>query len=408
MKTQDSNFLKSNIIFHNKITFKLYILIIYIIFIIISNNKIKKNYNSNNEIKKIDTLIDKNIYKKMQIEKGKIYLNKCLKELLINPICNKIKKPKISVIIPVYNCEKTIISSIRSIQNQNISEIEIILVNDFSKDNTLKIINNLKKVDSRIIIINNNKNMGTLYSRCIGVLNAKGIYLFSLDNDDMFFDYDVFDYIYKIGKEKNFDIVDFNSICAKNYYRNLSGMIENRLSNYPNNLTLKQPDLGSFPIHANRIYNNIHIWAKCIKNEIYKKGVNYLGKKKYSNYMTWAEDISMIFILFNIAQLYKFVDKYGVIHFSSRTSASSKASMNNILFGEIFLLNIIFDFSKNTTDKNLAVYYALFIKRKHKLNKFKNEKNYFLLKIIIKKILNSKYITKNNIQILKDNYKYFI
>ena len=391
---------------NNKIIFKTFILVIYIMFIILSKNKMKKNNNSNNKIKKLD-IYDKKIYKKIQIENGKIYLNKCLKEILINPILNKAKKPKISVIIPVYNCEKTIISSIRSIQNQNLSEIEILLVNDFSKDNTLKIINDLKKVDSRIIIINNNKNMGTLYSRCIGVLKAKGIYLFSLDNDDMFFDYDVFDYIYKIGVEKNFDIVDFNSICVRNYNRNLSGMIENRLSNYPNNLTLKQPDLGTFPIHKDRIYNDIHIWAKCIKNEIYKKGVNYLGKNRYSNYVTWAEDISMIFILFNIAQSYIFIDKYGVIHFSSRNSASSKASNNNILFGEIFLLNIIFDFSKNTTDKNLAVYYALFIKRKHKLYKFKNENNYLLLKNIINKILNCKYITKDKKQMIKDNYKYF-
>ena len=194
MKKKHFNFLKLNHMLNNKIIFKTFILVIYIMFIILSKNKMKKNNNSNNKIKKLD-IYDKKIYKKIQIENGKIYLNKCLKEILINPILNKAKKPKISVIIPVYNCEKTIISSIRSIQNQNLSEIEILLVNDFSKDNTLKIINDLKKVDSRIIIINNNKNMGTLYSRCIGVLKAKGIYLFSLDNDDMFFDYDVFDYI---------------------------------------------------------------------------------------------------------------------------------------------------------------------------------------------------------------------
>ena len=79
----------------------------------------------------------------------------------------------ISVIIPIYNSENTIKSSVESIQSQNFSKIEIILINDNSKDNSYKIIKNIQKYDNRIIIINNKKNRGTLYSRCIGVLNFK-------------------------------------------------------------------------------------------------------------------------------------------------------------------------------------------------------------------------------------------
>ena len=76
----------------------------------------------------------------------------------------------ISVVIPVFNCEKSINASIRSIQNQNFSEIEIILINDASSDNTSNIINTFQKEDYRLKILNNNKNRGTLYSRCIGAL----------------------------------------------------------------------------------------------------------------------------------------------------------------------------------------------------------------------------------------------
>lgn len=53
----------------------------------------------------------------------------------------------------MYNCQNTIKNTIHSIQNQNLIEIEIILINDFSKDNTLKITKNLKVEDSRIKII---------------------------------------------------------------------------------------------------------------------------------------------------------------------------------------------------------------------------------------------------------------
>lgn len=54
--------------------------------------------------------------------------------------------------------------------------------------------------------------MGTLYSRCIGALSAKGAYIFSLDNDDMFFDIDIFDSIYKIAKKEDFDIKGFKYV----------------------------------------------------------------------------------------------------------------------------------------------------------------------------------------------------
>ena len=68
-------------------------------------------------------------------------------------ISNKFSlNPKISAIIPLYNCEKTIKSTVRSIQNQNLTEFEIILVNDNSKDNTSKIIifyNNFLKKEQK-------------------------------------------------------------------------------------------------------------------------------------------------------------------------------------------------------------------------------------------------------------------
>ena len=65
-------------------------------------------------------------------------------------------------------------------------DIEIILVNDVSTDNTLKITEELQKEDPRIEIINNDKNMGIIYSKCIGVLHAKGKYIVPLDHDDFF------------------------------------------------------------------------------------------------------------------------------------------------------------------------------------------------------------------------------
>ena len=84
--------------------------------------------------------------------------------------------PKLTAVIPAYNCQNTIKAAVRSIQNQNMAKVEIILVNDNSKDNTSKIISELAMEDPRIKTINNEKTMGTLYSRNIGILLSKGKY----------------------------------------------------------------------------------------------------------------------------------------------------------------------------------------------------------------------------------------
>ena len=151
--------------------------------------------------------------------KAKNYVNISRSGILINTSTNiklnKKQMPKVSIIIPVYNCEKYILRTLRSIQNQNMSNFEIMLVNDFSNDNTSNIINNIKKGDNRIKIINNNQNRGILYSRCIGVIASKGEYIFPLDNDDMLLDKDVLYIVYKVAEKYDFDIVKFNGIGVK-------------------------------------------------------------------------------------------------------------------------------------------------------------------------------------------------
>ena len=83
----------------------------------------------------------------------------------LNPgtILQKVENPKVSIIIPMYNEEKNALKVIRTIQNQKLQEIEIVCVNDHSNDNTLKILETLKKEDSRIKIITNKKNRGVIY-----------------------------------------------------------------------------------------------------------------------------------------------------------------------------------------------------------------------------------------------------
>jgi glycosyltransferase involved in cell wall biosynthesis len=132
-------------------------------------------------------------------------------------------------------------------------EIEIILVNDQSKDNSLKIIENIQKDDKRIKIINNKKNMEILYSRSIGILQARGKYIFAFVNDDMLFGDDVFDFVYKEAENYNDDIVGFKSIQSNDYKTRIKEL-EDGCHMHNNNFTIYQAELGLFGIFQKIIH----------------------------------------------------------------------------------------------------------------------------------------------------------
>ena len=94
------------------------------------------------------------------------------------------EKDLISVIIPSYNREHTILRALKSVINQTYSNIEIIVVDDCSKDNTVPIIKSLMKKESRLQLLINNENQGPNYTRNRGIKQAKGKYLSLLDSDD--------------------------------------------------------------------------------------------------------------------------------------------------------------------------------------------------------------------------------
>lgn len=96
-------------------------------------------------------------------------------------------KKLISIIIPAYNCELTILNCIRSVEKQNYSNYEIILVNDGSTDNTDKIILKMKKENNRIKYYKH-ENRGVSYTRNFGISKAKGYYITFLDSDDIVFE----------------------------------------------------------------------------------------------------------------------------------------------------------------------------------------------------------------------------
>jgi len=98
---------------------------------------------------------------------------------------SKNKKPIISIITPMYNAEKFISKSIESVLKQSFKSWEMIIIDDFSSDNSTSIVNKYKAQDSRIKLIKSKKNFGgPAKPRNLGIKNAKGSYIAFLDCDD--------------------------------------------------------------------------------------------------------------------------------------------------------------------------------------------------------------------------------
>lgn len=90
---------------------------------------------------------------------------------------------EVSIVIPIYNAEKTLHKCIKSVLNQSYKDIEIVLVNDGSKDNSLKICRKYGEEDKRIVVIDK-KNEGSIKTRRKGVEIAKSRYIMFVDADD--------------------------------------------------------------------------------------------------------------------------------------------------------------------------------------------------------------------------------
>ena len=116
--------------------------------------------------------------------------------------------PQISVVVPVFNREKTIATAVGSALNQDVSEIEVICIDDASTDGSSAVLEELVLHDSRVRVITFSENRGTSYARKTGILAAQGEYILCLDADDRFLP-GVFGRLLAMMRRKGVDVLQF-------------------------------------------------------------------------------------------------------------------------------------------------------------------------------------------------------
>ncbi len=229
--------------------------------------------------------------------------------------------PKVSVIVPVYNVEKYLDKCLNSLVNQTLKDIEIIVVNDGSRDNSKKIINDFLDKHKNIIYVEK-ENGGLSDARNYGMKYAKGDYVAFLDSDD-YVDVTIYEKMYNKAVEEKADYVECDFYWV---YPNKDAKSEKR-----------KIDAGV--VYKNKkemlTYGRVVAWNKLIKRDIIKSefpvGLNY-------------EDVEFFYKLIPQINKFSFV-KEPLIYYIQREN--SIVNKQNYKTGHIFnVLNNVLDYYK--------------------------------------------------------------
>jgi glycosyltransferase involved in cell wall biosynthesis len=332
--------------------------------------------------------------KRKMVNKFNLYINSCVNNILIDkkkyPL---LKRPKISAIIPIYNGGKYLHYSLRSIQNQKMKDIEILLIDDCSTDNTFRKIEKYMKEDERIRFIQNIENRKILYSKSIAALNSKGKYIIQLDQDDIFIRDDVFDILYNEAEKEDLDLVQIRDICQHNYIFKKFTRVNSRNIHFifPKKTHYKkQPELKDKMFFDK---NNYLLWGLLIKSDIYKKALYHLWPLIINYKIIYFEDYTVTFIIIILSKKYKYLNHFGLIHlFHSNSTSYNRFKDSNYSLSALFFGNTLFDYhiNKNPRDIQIFIHYFQYFQRLFNQGGKSFPKLY---KFLIKKVINNEYLS---------------
>ena len=323
------------------------------------------------------------------------------------------KNPKISIVISVFNGEAYLKTAILSIQNQNLKDIEIVLVDDGSKDNSVNLIKELMKTEPRIVLYENGENKGTLFTKSKGVLNSKGKYVIVMDEDDIFVQRDAFSSIYAEAEKNNLDMLGYIlDYSGRKLDRN------KRRYSYSNKLKqiVYQPELSNimYTLHHNGHVSKFggSLVNHLVRTDLFKKVIKLIDKENMNFHMNHHEDYILFFLLTRNAKSIKYIERIFYIcptfwdnnepKVKFRNEIKNEERHNKKCFAYLNFLDMLFKNTKNTKeDKKIAFsqvkYYYLDIKYCRK-NKVTREKAIS----VFKSYLGNEYVSDEDKKKLRD------
>lgn len=237
--------------------------------------------------------------------------------------------PKVSVIMPVYNGEDYLKESIDCVLNQTLDDLELICVDDGSKDNSLSMLKEFAQEDNRIQVYHQ-ENKGGGAARNLALTKASGKYLYCMDADDTL-DLNALQELYDIAEEKSLDMIIFQSI---NYaedtgeYYHIDAYDMNEFADFAGDRIFSCDDLGDWIFEI-----NVTPWCKFYNLDfVLKSGAQFAeGLIFHDNIFYWE-------VLFNAKRMY-FYRKF--LYTRRRHSASSTGAGDQRYTSTITINNMI-------------------------------------------------------------------
>ena len=227
--------------------------------------------------------------------------------------------PKVSIIVPIYNVEKYLEKCLESLVNQTLKEIQIILVNDGTKDNSGEIAKQYKEKYPEKIIYLEKENGGLSDARNFGIPYSTGEYLAFLDSDD-YVELNLYEEMYNLAEKEKSDMVECDFIWE-----------------YPNK---SKEDNGVIYKGPKEMIEKVRVvaWNKLIKREVLQKAeISFPKGYRY-------EDVEFTYKLIPYLEKVSFLKK-PYIHYMQRDGSISK--VQNEKTKDIFdVLQHVIDFYK--------------------------------------------------------------
>ena len=270
---------------------------------------------------------------------------------------------KVSVIIPVYNSEKYLKNCILSVINQTLKEIEIIIINDCSKDNSYEIIKNFAEKDKRIKIINKVKNLGYGINLNKAIKLAQAEYISIVESDDTI-EKNMLEILVKYAQEGNYDFIKSDFYKVKNNKKFKKNLFKKQNTHHINNI-LKCPQLLTI---------QPSIWSAIYKKDfLYKNNISF-NETQGASY----QDTTFQFKCFYCANNFKLINiplyNYKTDNPNSSTNTSDKVFE---IINEFYTINSFF----KPQNSDIAAFKLLFELRAYLWNykRIKNKYNNIFL-----------------------------
>lgn len=238
---------------------------------------------------------------------------------------------KVSVIIPVYNSQRTIKKCIDSVLNQTYNNIEIIIVNDGSSDDSYSICKNYSATHNNIKLLNC-KNSGVSKSRNRGLNVAEGDYIQFLDSDDYLYKNTIADKITKMnGQNVELVITDYEFIYPNGKKEKNPVFLNNEL------MSIKEY-MHKFSERPTTLFFGV-LWNKMFKRSIIEK-----NKIRFDESTSFAEDFKFVLEYLKYVNNVAYINRceYGYFYDESTDSLSKNKKLYNTLWDERKNLYILY------------------------------------------------------------------